>query len=106
MCGSRVTKVGLPYYMLTRNYSILFVFRLVGMRVNNVYDIDSKTYLIRLQRFEEKQVILLESGNRIHVTNFEWPKNIAPSGFSMKVSLLFQYIIFGLNNKFCRCANI
>ncbi|KAJ3648826.1 hypothetical protein Zmor_020598 [Zophobas morio] len=57
----------------------------VGMRVNNVYDIDNKTYLIRLQRSEEKSVILLESGNRIHETGFEWPKNVAPSGFSMKL---------------------
>jgi predicted ribosome quality control (RQC) complex YloA/Tae2 family protein len=55
------------------------------MRVNNVYDIDSKTYLIRLQRSEEKSVILLESGSRIHETAFEWPKNVAPSGFSMKL---------------------
>lgn len=55
------------------------------MRVNNVYDIDNKTYLIRLQRTEEKAVILLESGNRFHETGFEWPKNIAPSGFSMKL---------------------
>lgn len=55
------------------------------MRVNNIYDIDNKTYLIRLQRTEEKTVLLLESGNRIHVTAFEWPKNVAPSGFSMKL---------------------
>ncbi|CAG9835026.1 unnamed protein product [Diabrotica balteata] len=59
--------------------------KLIGMRVNNIYDIDNKTYLIRLQRTEEKQVLLLESGNRFHLTNFEWPKNIAPSGFSMKM---------------------
>lgn len=55
------------------------------MRVNNVYDIDNKTYLIRLQRSEEKYVLLLESGNRFHSTGFEWPKNVAPSGFSMKM---------------------
>lgn len=55
------------------------------MRVNNVYDIDNKTYLIRLQKSEEKCVLLLESANRIHVTAFEWPKNMAPSGFSMKL---------------------
>ncbi|KAK4883945.1 hypothetical protein RN001_000216 [Aquatica leii] len=59
--------------------------RLIGMRVNNIYDIDNKTYLIRLQRSEEKSVLLLESGSRIHMTNFEWPKNVAPSGFSMKM---------------------
>ncbi|XP_066993709.2 ribosome quality control complex subunit NEMF homolog [Anabrus simplex] len=59
--------------------------RLIGMRVGQVYDIDNKTYLIKLQRTEEKSVLLLESGNRIHTTGFEWPKNIAPSGFSMKM---------------------
>lgn len=57
------------------------------MRVNQIYDIDHRTYLIRLQRSEEKCVLLLESGNRIHTTAFEWPKNTAPSGFSMKVKL-------------------
>ncbi|XP_011502657.1 PREDICTED: nuclear export mediator factor NEMF homolog [Ceratosolen solmsi marchali] len=59
--------------------------RLIGMRVNQIYDIDRKTYLIRLQRSEEKCILLLESGNRIHTTAFEWPKNVAPSGFSMKM---------------------
>lgn len=61
------------------------------MRVNNIYDIDNKTYLIKLQRTEEKSMLLIESGNRIHSTAFEWPKNVAPSGFSMKVSNL-KYI--------------
>nr|CAD7196324.1 unnamed protein product [Timema douglasi] len=59
--------------------------RLIGMRVAQVYDIDHKTYLIKLQRTEEKAILLLESGNRIHTTAFEWPKNVAPSGFSMKM---------------------
>jgi len=59
--------------------------KLVGMRTNQVYDIDSKTYLIRFQRSEEKAVLLFESGIRIHTTDFQWPKNPAPSGFSMKL---------------------
>ncbi len=60
--------------------------RLVGMRVNKVYDVDHKTYLLKLQRPpEEKAVLLLESGARIHSTGFEWPKNAAPSGFAMKL---------------------
>ncbi|XP_054710381.1 ribosome quality control complex subunit NEMF-like [Uloborus diversus] len=57
----------------------------IGMRVNQVYDIDNKTYLIRLQRYEEKTILLLESGVRIHTTEYEWPKNPSPSGFSMKM---------------------
>lgn len=57
----------------------------IGMRVNQIYDVDNKTYLIRLNRYEEKVVLLLESGVRIHTTEFEWPKNPSPSGFSMKM---------------------
>ncbi|KAL6105398.1 nemf [Pungitius sinensis] len=56
----------------------------LGMRVNNVYDIDNKTYLIRLQKPDSKAIILIESGTRIHSTDFEWPKNMMPSGFAMK----------------------
>ncbi|KAM4609533.1 ribosome quality control complex subunit NEMF-like, partial [Discoglossus pictus] len=57
---------------------------LLGMRVNNVYDVDNKTYLIRLQKPDSKAVLLVESGIRIHTTEFEWPKNMMPSGFAMK----------------------
>ncbi|XP_062824787.1 ribosome quality control complex subunit NEMF [Anolis carolinensis] len=57
---------------------------LLGMRVNNVYDVDNKTYLIRLQKPDVKATLLLESGIRIHTTEFEWPKNMMPSGFAMK----------------------
>ncbi|KAM9354693.1 ribosome quality control complex subunit NEMF [Pholidichthys leucotaenia] len=56
----------------------------IGMRVYNVYDIDNKTYLIRLQKPDSKAVLLIESGTRIHATDFEWPKNMMPSGFAMK----------------------
>ncbi|XP_051723834.1 ribosome quality control complex subunit NEMF-like [Ctenopharyngodon idella] len=56
----------------------------VGMRVNNIYDIDTKTYLIKLQKPDCKSVLLIESGIRIHLTEFDWPKNIMPSGFAMK----------------------
>lgn len=58
---------------------------LVGLRVNQVYDIDNKTYLIRFQEKDSKTVLLLESGFRLHTTGFEWPKNMAPSGFTMKL---------------------
>lgn len=55
------------------------------MRVMNVYDVDNKTYLIRLGKPDDKAVIVLESGIKIHSTEFDWPKNPAPSGFSMKM---------------------
>lgn len=57
----------------------------VGLRLNNVFDINNKTYLFRLQEKEQKVVLLLESGLRFHSTNFEWAKNMTPSGFTMKL---------------------
>ena len=36
-------------------------------------------------RSEEKAMLLFESGCRIHTTEFDWPKNMMPSGFAMKV---------------------
>ncbi len=64
--------------------------RLVGMRVNQVYDVDNRTYLIRLHKpggdgQTNKATLLIESGARIHSTQFEWPKSPAPSGFAMKM---------------------
>lgn len=73
---------------MTFFYKILFHinYSLVGLRVNQIYDIDNKTYLIRLQGGgEAKKMLLIESGIRFHTTAFEWPKNMAPSGFSMKL---------------------
>lgn len=32
-----------------------------------------------------KEVLLLESGFRVHMTSFDWPKNNMPSNFSMKL---------------------
>uniref|UniRef100_A0A1I7XV10 Nuclear export mediator factor n=1 Tax=Heterorhabditis bacteriophora TaxID=37862 RepID=A0A1I7XV10_HETBA len=58
---------------------------LEGMRVAKIYDINSKTYLIRLQKPNEKAVILFESGVRIHRTYHDWPKAQFPSSFSMKM---------------------
>ena len=37
-----------------------------GCRVTNVYDVDHKTYLIKLAKPDSKAVILIESGIRIH----------------------------------------
>lgn len=56
-----------------------------GMRLQRVYDIDHKTYLFKFQLNNEKCVLLLESGVRLHITNYEWTKNDAPSSFSMKL---------------------
>lgn len=48
--------------------------------MNQIYDIDNKTYLIKLQDKDVKHTLLFESGIRFHTTAFEWPKNPSPSG--------------------------
>jgi predicted ribosome quality control (RQC) complex YloA/Tae2 family protein len=48
---------------------------LVDHYVLNIYDIDSKTYLIKLRNKDSKKILLLESGGRIHPTEMEWPKS-------------------------------
>ncbi|XP_067128468.1 ribosome quality control complex subunit NEMF [Centruroides vittatus] len=57
----------------------------IGMRLSQVYDVDHKTYLFKLARQEEKCTIIVESGIRIHKTDYEWPKSVAPHGFTMKL---------------------
>ena len=69
--------------------------RCQGLRVANVYNVNNKTYLIKLSKStgdvkEEdedtnKNVLLIESGCRLHLTEFDWPKEPTPNGFSMKL---------------------
>jgi predicted ribosome quality control (RQC) complex YloA/Tae2 family protein len=40
------------------------------MRVNKVYDVDKKTYIVKLQKPEDKRVLIIESGARIHSSRF------------------------------------
>lgn len=44
------------------------------------------SHMVYYCRPDDKAVILIESGIRIHGTEYDWPKNMAPSGFSMKVN--------------------
>ena len=41
-------------------------------------------------RPDEKAVLLFESGCRMHTTEFDWPKNMQPSGFAMKVAETYR----------------
>ncbi|EGF84317.1 hypothetical protein BATDEDRAFT_8510 [Batrachochytrium dendrobatidis JAM81] len=59
--------------------------RLVGLRLQNVYDINSKTYLFKFSRNETKELLLIESGIRMHTTQFSRDKSQMPSGFCMKL---------------------
>ena len=64
----------------------------IGYRVANVYDIDLKTYLFKLQKKDQpKQILLMESGVRFHVTDFVRDKSDSPSHFSMKLRKLLPH---------------
>lgn len=58
---------------------------LLGMRLANIYDINPKTYLLKLAQSEKKQFLLIESGIRIHSTAFVRDKSTIPSVFCLKV---------------------
>ena len=59
--------------------------KLIGLRVANVYDVSTRTYLLKFSRPGTKFMLLVESGTRIHTTQFTRDKSTIPSGFSMKL---------------------
>ena len=66
--------------------------KIKGFRVYQIYDVDAKTYLIRLKDSSKddkqeliKSMLLSESGIRIHLSEYNWPKNANVSGFTMKL---------------------
>ncbi|TPX67686.1 hypothetical protein SpCBS45565_g03554 [Spizellomyces sp. 'palustris'] len=59
--------------------------RLVGLRLQNVYDINQRTYLFKFSRPDHKELILIESGIRMHSTEFTREKSNTPSHFAMKL---------------------
>lgn len=67
--------------------------KLIGMRLSNVYDISPKTYLFKLMNSSgitesgesEKVLLLMESGVRLHTTEYARDKHTTPSGFTLKL---------------------
>eukprot|EP00002_Diphylleia_rotans_P021148 TRINITY_DN4117_c0_g1_i6.p1 TRINITY_DN4117_c0_g1~~TRINITY_DN4117_c0_g1_i6.p1 ORF type:complete len:823 (+),score=195.64 TRINITY_DN4117_c0_g1_i6:75-2543(+) len=65
--------------------------RIIGTRVANIYDVNSKTYLLKFSRTDEKILVVLESGVRVHITEYGRDKGIGaegpkvPSGFTMRL---------------------
>lgn len=57
---------------------------LVGARLMNIYD-GSKFILLRFNTSESKILVLIESGIRIHLTNYIREKNLIPSNFNVKL---------------------
>ncbi|XP_068333314.1 uncharacterized protein [Pyrus communis] len=67
--------------------------RLIGMRCSNVYDLSPKTYMLKLMNSSgvtesgesEKVFLLIESGVRLHTTQYVRDKSNTPSGFTLKL---------------------
>lgn len=72
--------------MDVRALVVLLRRQIKGLRVANVYDISGRLYLIKLSKGGgAKSQLLIESGIRIHTTNFVKNEKQVPSGFSMKL---------------------
>jgi len=52
----------------------------------------SRLPILFIFRPDSKKVLLIESGIRIHITEYDWPKSSFPSGFSMKVIYRMCYL--------------
>lgn len=59
--------------------------KLSGHRLQNIYDLNSKTYIFKFSNKEEKQLLLIESGIRIHTTDFSRDQSLTPNNFCMKL---------------------
>ena len=58
--------------------------KIVDARINNVYQLDSKTLLFKLHKINEAPIMLvLEAGRRIHLTNYSLEKPQSPPAFCM-----------------------
>eukprot|EP00971_Amphidinium_carterae_P005888 116170-Amphidinium_carterae.1 len=55
----------------------LCVGEVLGCKLTNVYDINSRVYILKLARTNHKRFLLLESGVRFHLTNYERDKAVA-----------------------------
>jgi predicted ribosome quality control (RQC) complex YloA/Tae2 family protein len=58
--------------------------KLQGLRLANVYDVSPKTFLFKFQKTEVKELLLIESGTRIHSTQYVREKQANPSAFNIK----------------------
>lgn len=60
---------------------------LLSYRLQNIYDINSRTFLLKFAVPDSKRNVIVESGYRIHVTSYSREKSAAPSHFVAKVSI-------------------
>lgn len=70
----------------------------VGGRVNNIYDLNSRTYLLKFSGDVAYKFLLLESGVRLHPTEYDRDKPKLPSGFTSKVLSVGRGVVVWILN--------
>ncbi len=60
---------------------------ILGLRVSNIYDVNPKTYILKLVQPDKKALLLIESGIRVHTTQYAREKANIPSVFTLKVRI-------------------
>ena len=60
--------------------------QLLSLRVQNIYDVNPKTFLLKFAKPDVKCILLIESGIRLHTTVYSRDKGKTPGGFAQKVS--------------------
>jgi predicted ribosome quality control (RQC) complex YloA/Tae2 family protein len=59
---------------------------LLGFRCQNIYDVDDKTFLMKMADPDRgRHILLIESGVRLHTTKFARDHPAIPGGFAMKL---------------------
>lgn len=74
-----------PYPKATNWIFLLVKIPNLKNRLTNVYDIDKRNYLFKFGNAEDKVMLHLEMGNRIHPAASAIEKKIVPSGLTMKL---------------------
>ncbi|ORX67522.1 DUF814-domain-containing protein [Linderina pennispora] len=64
--------------------------RIVGLRLQNVYDVNSKTFLMKFTEPDHKELVLVESGIRLHTTDYARDKSITPTCVAAKLTAVKQ----------------
>eukprot|EP01125_Pyxidicula_operculata_P002654 TRINITY_DN124_c5_g1_i2.p1 TRINITY_DN124_c5_g1~~TRINITY_DN124_c5_g1_i2.p1 ORF type:complete len:1071 (+),score=346.11 TRINITY_DN124_c5_g1_i2:76-3288(+) len=59
--------------------------QILGLRLANFYDVDKKTYLLKFAKTDSKVYVIIESGIRIHSTQYTHEKGDIPNIFSVKI---------------------
>ncbi|KAJ2774508.1 hypothetical protein IWQ56_000547 [Coemansia nantahalensis] len=59
--------------------------RAVGLRLQGIYDVNGKTLLLKFTRPGSKELVIIESGIRMHLTDYARDKAAMPSSFCIKL---------------------